>query len=128
MPPSLASAGRPCGSDDPRDRSPSTLKEVFRCPGGTRCSVCGSRCHEAPGRRHGVTLPETVSARKGGPRFPYPGKVQDESWTRPATLSAASFLPRSSESSSQSILWLRGTRVSPRERSGSSATNDQETI
>src|SRR6266704_7016615 len=128
LPLSLESRKRPCGPDDPRGSSSQPLKEVCRCPDGRRCSVYGSRCHAAPERCRAVILRENVSARKGDPRSPCPDTVQDESWTRPKTLSAASPFQRSSESSSQSSLQLRESRVSPRERSGSFSASDQGTI
>src|SRR6266436_910023 len=128
LPLSLESSKRLGGSDDLRDSFPWRLRGVYRCPGGRRCSVCGLRCRGAPGPRRALILPETVSARRVNPRSPCLDTVQGESWTPPTTPSAVRLVQRSSESSSQSILRLKGTRVSLRERSGSSATNDQETI
>src|SRR5438552_18829121 len=101
-----------CGSGDPRDSSLSPLREAFRCPGGRRCSAYGSRCHVAPGRLHVAILPVTVSARKGGPRFPCPDTGREESWTRQTTLSDSIPVQRSSESSFQSTLTSREARVS----------------
>src|SRR5438132_5146369 len=117
-----------CGSGDPRDSSLSPLREVYRCPGGRRCSAYGSRCRVAPGRLHVGILPVTISARKGGPRFPCPDTGRDESWTRQRTLSASIPVQRSSESSSESTLRSRESRVSPQERPGSYATSDEGMI